>query len=199
MGRGRIGATRQLGPAGDVPEGSKPDLPTWKQMQVPVPLVDLRQAQEEFRFDPGQTQRRFTPDAAAVVHGTPVGAAGIHPYHRFPERMLFTVDDERKAVPPPNITQQPRRSMFQQYQRWHFQFHINPDWGRKNGQYPRFSFINLIARTGDSESKLREASVAGLHGTEGMRPRSRFTKVLRYPRQDATPQTYGEDGSGYGT
>jgi hypothetical protein len=149
---------------------------------------------EDLQFNPAQTNPRpFRQDDAVTLRGTPVGAMAVKTYHAFPPSMMFFIDDELKPVPPPNVTQAVRRSLFAPYQRWHYQFHINRDWGRKNGRYPRFSFINLIANTGNQEQQLN-TNQRYIHGVQGMRPAPRFTRVLGYPRVDATPDTYGSYG-----
>jgi hypothetical protein len=137
-----------------------------------------------------------------VNAATPVGTAGVKQYHLFDSTMVFVLDDEPKPVPPPNVTQAIRRSIFQPLQQARYQFHINPAWGRRNGRYPRFSFIGTIADTGMNEAKLNRANSKsgqsrGLFGVMGQRPRPRFTKVLSNPRNDTTPDTYGP-GGGYG-
>lgn len=199
MPRGRLGHSSRTGPGDTDPslgeQGGKAPV-----RSVSGGPIDLSQGQEDFRFNPSQPSRKFEPDAAPIIRGTPVGAAGVKFYHSFPHNMVFAVDDEPKFIPAPTVTQSVRRSLFQQFHRQHFQFHINPSWGRGGqGRYPRFSFINLIANTGASEQNLNKtAGKRKLFGIFGQRSAPRFTKVLDYPRVDATPQTYGSDG-GYGT
>jgi len=161
----------------------------------PSTLVQETEPQD-LQFNPHVAERPFRPHDAVTFRGTPVGAAGVRAPHKFNPSMIFVVDDVIKPVPPPNVTQAVRESVFMPWQRWHYQFHINPAWGRFNGRYPRFSFINLIAKTGNSEAQLnrQQSGKGALFGVRGMRPGPRFTRVLRYPRVDATPQTYGPGG-----
>jgi hypothetical protein len=166
--------------------------------QVPVSPIDVNAAQET-EFRPQSTSGRglrYRPGNALVVGGTPVGAAGVKQYHDRQD-FIFAMDYEAKPVPPPNVTQAVRRSVFQPLQQIEYRYHVNPRWGRP-GQYPRYSFINLIASTGNSEQQLNakanERRSKGLFGESPMRSRQRFTKVLSYPRNETTPQTYGSDG-----
>jgi hypothetical protein len=131
----------------------------------------------------------YRPGNAQVTGGGPVGAAGVKQYHVFDPRTAFVLDNEPKPVPLPNVTQAVRRSAFQPLQVAHHQFTINPAWGRNNGQFPRFSLIGLIAQVAKGPDTAKTN-----FGVQGQRPRQRFTKVLRNPRNDLTPETYGTDG-----
>jgi hypothetical protein len=166
------------------------------------------QIPEESEFRPQTTSGRglrYRPGNALIMGGTPVGAAGVKQYHAFDRRAVFNMDYEAKPVPPPNVTQAVRRSIFQPLQAIEYRFHINPAWGRNGGRYERFSFINLIASTGNQEQQLNKAQgdsanpkgKGRLFGEMGIRARQKFTKVLSYPRNETTPQTYSSD-NGYG-
>jgi hypothetical protein len=139
--------------------------------------------------DPVKNRAMYRTGEAVTLNATPVGPIGVKSVRQFTRNAVFVMDDEPKLVPPPNITIPVRESLFQPYQRHHYQFGLNTDYGRvPNGQYPRAGTVLMaFARTGGSPMK----QVGNIpQWSPGQRPAPRFTKVNKVGRPDTAPQYY---------